>query len=618
MIGATVDGGYAELCLVPASHVYPVPDDMPIEHAATFPTCYLTAAHGLFERRRADGRRDRADPRRRLRRVGCGDPARRSTRARPCWRPPAATPSASEALELGADHVLNNRTGDVAGWARRGDRRCRACGWCFDHVGTALFGPSLFALGVTRPARHVRQLVRRQRPRSRRSDTCSTPASRSSARTRTGPTSSGRRGRRSARSASRSRSTPSSRSPRRRRRREAARQRRVRQDPAAAVIVTMFEPRDAPYPELKKTHTMARSGRPYTDVKPAAGGAGVGGDRRTRRATTCCWRRSSSTCSTPWARAARRRPAALAERLGVSAPHLASLLDGVVALGLLDKVGDDYELNDTARRYLVSDGPASWRSCRRWRQGRTPTGRGSPTPCVTAGRRRRSRTIPRRSTSRWWRARSRRCGERRHVLDLQLRYSPRPAGRGCSTSVPAAAPWAIAMLAACPDGERRRQRPDRRARRRPPTSRSSGVVRPVRVPAGRLLRDRDRGRPRTTSSCSATSVEPRAPTARRTVDPACVRRAAARRPGDRRRLLPGSGAQAQPARRADGRDDDGQHARTGSRSRPSEFGRWLRTPASPICDWSSRSGSNRCMVATRPDGPVVASPINDSMKEVTP
>ena len=37
VIGATVDGGYAEQCLVPASHVYPVPDTMSLEHAATFP-----------------------------------------------------------------------------------------------------------------------------------------------------------------------------------------------------------------------------------------------------------------------------------------------------------------------------------------------------------------------------------------------------------------------------------------------------------------------------------------------------------------------------------------------------------------------------------------------------
>jgi NADPH:quinone reductase-like Zn-dependent oxidoreductase len=49
VIGGTVAGGYAERCLVPASHVYRVPDAMPIEHAATFPTCYLTAAHALFD-----------------------------------------------------------------------------------------------------------------------------------------------------------------------------------------------------------------------------------------------------------------------------------------------------------------------------------------------------------------------------------------------------------------------------------------------------------------------------------------------------------------------------------------------------------------------------------------
>ncbi len=49
IIGATVDGGYAERCLVPDTHVYPVPDDMSLEHAATFPTCYLTAAHALFD-----------------------------------------------------------------------------------------------------------------------------------------------------------------------------------------------------------------------------------------------------------------------------------------------------------------------------------------------------------------------------------------------------------------------------------------------------------------------------------------------------------------------------------------------------------------------------------------
>ena len=32
----------------------------------------------------------------------------------------------------------------------------------------------------------------------------------------------------------------------------------------------MIERRDAPYPQLKKTHTMAQTGRPWTDYKPPA------------------------------------------------------------------------------------------------------------------------------------------------------------------------------------------------------------------------------------------------------------------------------------------------------------------------------------------------------------
>src|SRR5688572_8367976 len=49
VIGATVDGGYAELCLAPVSHTYHVHDHISIEQAATFPTTFLTAAHALFE-----------------------------------------------------------------------------------------------------------------------------------------------------------------------------------------------------------------------------------------------------------------------------------------------------------------------------------------------------------------------------------------------------------------------------------------------------------------------------------------------------------------------------------------------------------------------------------------
>jgi NADPH:quinone reductase-like Zn-dependent oxidoreductase len=146
VIGATVDGGYAELCLVPASHVYRVPDDMPIEHAATFPTCYLTAAHALF-----DVGRLTAGETILIHAAGAGVSVAAIHLAKHAGATVLATAGTDEkceqALAIGADHVLNNRTGDVAGWAR-GVTRGAGVRMVFDHVGTALFGPSLFAIGV--------------------------------------------------------------------------------------------------------------------------------------------------------------------------------------------------------------------------------------------------------------------------------------------------------------------------------------------------------------------------------------------------------------------------------------------------------------------------------------
>jgi NADPH:quinone reductase-like Zn-dependent oxidoreductase len=146
VIGATVDGGYAELCLVPASHVYQVPDDMPIEHAATFPTCYLTAAHALF-----DVGRLTAGETILIHAAGAGVSVAAIHLARHAGATVLATAGTDDkcerALAIGADHVLNNRTGDVAGWAR-GVTQGAGVRMVFDHVGPALFGPSLFALGV--------------------------------------------------------------------------------------------------------------------------------------------------------------------------------------------------------------------------------------------------------------------------------------------------------------------------------------------------------------------------------------------------------------------------------------------------------------------------------------
>ncbi|MGZ4764296.1 MAG: zinc-binding dehydrogenase [Ilumatobacteraceae bacterium] len=146
VLGATADGGYAELCVAPASHVYPVPDDMPIEHAATFPTCWLTASHALFEIGQL-----RAGETVLIHAAGAGVSVAAINLAKHAGATVFATAGTDEkcerALQLGADHVLNNRTGDIAGWAR-GLTAGVGVELVFDHVGTALFGPSLFALGI--------------------------------------------------------------------------------------------------------------------------------------------------------------------------------------------------------------------------------------------------------------------------------------------------------------------------------------------------------------------------------------------------------------------------------------------------------------------------------------
>jgi len=47
IVGGTRPGGYAELCSVPADHVYPVPSSISFEEAATIPTVFSMAWHAL-------------------------------------------------------------------------------------------------------------------------------------------------------------------------------------------------------------------------------------------------------------------------------------------------------------------------------------------------------------------------------------------------------------------------------------------------------------------------------------------------------------------------------------------------------------------------------------------
>ena len=146
VIGATEDGGYAELCVAPASHVYPMPDNMDFAHAAQFPTCWLTAAHALFEVGKL-----RAGETVLVHAAGSGVSVAGIQLAKNAGATVLATAGTDEKCErarkIGADHVLNNRTGDVADWAREITAGA-GVNMVFDHVGTALFGASLFALGI--------------------------------------------------------------------------------------------------------------------------------------------------------------------------------------------------------------------------------------------------------------------------------------------------------------------------------------------------------------------------------------------------------------------------------------------------------------------------------------
>src|SRR6056297_734529 len=110
---------------------------------------------------------------------------------------------------------------------------------------------------------------------------------------------------------------------------------------------------DSPYPELKKTHTMARTGRPYTDYKPPAAAPVWDVIEGFGRFHVLC----SAIELGVFDLLADIGPAAaedVAERVGASPAHLETLLEGVVSMGLLDRRFGVFELNNTARRYLVS------------------------------------------------------------------------------------------------------------------------------------------------------------------------------------------------------------------------------------------------------------------------
>lgn len=118
---------------------------------------------------------------------------------------------------------------------------------------------------------------------------------------------------------------------------------------------------DPPYPELKKSHTMAHKGRPWRDYKPPP--------------SAPVWAIIQGS-NTYWMLVAAidlgvfdaldelgtRSADELAKHLDASAPHLEHLLDSMASIGFLEQLNDRYELTETAERYLCTNGAASMAS----------------------------------------------------------------------------------------------------------------------------------------------------------------------------------------------------------------------------------------------------------------
>lgn len=144
VIGATVAGGYAELCLAPETHVFAIPDAMTWHQAVAFPTTWLTAHHALFDRGRLSFGETVL-----IHAAGSGVSTAAIQLAVHAGATVLATAGTEEkcakALELGATYAANNRTDDVTAWAREVTGG-EGVDMVFDHVGPALWAPSLFAL----------------------------------------------------------------------------------------------------------------------------------------------------------------------------------------------------------------------------------------------------------------------------------------------------------------------------------------------------------------------------------------------------------------------------------------------------------------------------------------
>lgn len=144
VVGGNRPGGFAEKVVVPAAALHPVPEGVDLVHAAAVPTAYSTAWKAVVVTARprlgewimihAAGSGVSTAAIQLAKRAGCFVLATAGSEAK-----------LDVAKRLGADHVVNNRTGDVVAAAKEATGG-RGVDIVFDHVGPALFQASLLAL----------------------------------------------------------------------------------------------------------------------------------------------------------------------------------------------------------------------------------------------------------------------------------------------------------------------------------------------------------------------------------------------------------------------------------------------------------------------------------------
>lgn len=144
VVGGNHPGGLAELCAVPATHAYRIPDGVEYGEAATVPTIYSTAWHALFTT--GDLRLGETVL---IHAAASGVSTAAIQLAKRAGATVIATASSQAKLDvarkLGADVGIVNRSDSWVDEVRAATDG-RGVDIVFDHVGPALFQGSLFAL----------------------------------------------------------------------------------------------------------------------------------------------------------------------------------------------------------------------------------------------------------------------------------------------------------------------------------------------------------------------------------------------------------------------------------------------------------------------------------------